>query len=218
MNTLNTYRKGKAVRLSANFKSTEFDCQGRGCCSTTPVSPALVSVLQIVRDHFGRIVHINCGYRCRKHNAEVRGASKTSRHMEGLAADIKVKDVHPVVVARYIETVAGYAGHIGCYTYDDKGSGFVHVDVRGKNSRGIYTENNISCDYVGSFSPCIKMGSRGRIVKVVQRRLAGGGLYSGSVDGIAGNKTDRGIVAWNAAHGRPDDHVWGPVCWDEAFK
>ena len=27
------YEKGKAVKLSANFKSTEFDCHGKGCCN-----------------------------------------------------------------------------------------------------------------------------------------------------------------------------------------
>jgi hypothetical protein len=29
----NTYVKGQSVKLSANFNSTEFDCQGKGCCS-----------------------------------------------------------------------------------------------------------------------------------------------------------------------------------------
>ena len=31
----NSYRKGQAVKLSANFNSSEFDCKGGGCCSET---------------------------------------------------------------------------------------------------------------------------------------------------------------------------------------
>ena len=209
--------KGKAVQLSKNFKSTEFDCNGKGCCSTTPIDTCLVEVLQNVRDHFGVSVHLNCGYRCPVHNAKVSGASAKSKHMEGIAADIVVKGVHPMRVARYIETIPGFAGRIGCYTWDDKGSGFVHVDVRGTNSRGIYTENNTKYDSVASFNVSVKKGSKGRIVKVVQRKLQTAGLYSGKIDGNCGSKTESAITDWNAAHGRKDDNSWGPKCWEEAF-
>lgn len=214
---MNVYHKGKAVQLSKNFKSTEFDCKGKGCCTTTPISPELVNILQNVREHFGASVNLNCGYRCPVHNAQVSGASKTSKHMEGLAADIVVKGVHPVRVARYIETIPGFAGRIGCYTWDDKGNGFVHVDVRGTNSRGIYTENNVNYDSVASFSVSIKKGSKGRIVKVVQRRLKTEKLYTGSIDGKVGSGTEKAIQKWNEKHGRPNDASWGPKCWEEAF-
>jgi hypothetical protein len=39
---IKTYSKGKATQLSTNFKSTEFDCHGSGCCSTTQVDEKLV--------------------------------------------------------------------------------------------------------------------------------------------------------------------------------
>lgn len=211
------YPKGKAVQLSPNFKSTEFDCKGNGCCNSTPVDEMLVKVLQNIRDYFGIPVNVNCGYRCPKHNAEVSGASRTSRHMEGLAADIALKGVHPMRVARYIESIPEFVGHIGCYTWDDKSSGFVHVDTRDKNSRGIYTDNNVNCDYIASFSIPIKKGATGRMVKVVQRKLKSAGLYSGNVDGIAGEKTVEAITRWNERYGRDNDVIWGPLCWDEAF-
>lgn len=211
------YTKGKSVQLSKNFKSTEFDCNGKGCCTSTPIDQKLVDVLQNIRDHFGVSVHLNCGYRCPVHNAAVSGASARSKHMEGLAADIVVRGVHPVSVARYIETIPGFAGRIGCYTWDDAGHGFVHVDVRGTNSRGIYTENNTKYDTVKSFSVSIKRGSRGRIVKVVQRKLKSAGMYSGAIDGKCGGGTEKGIIAWNAAHGRINDKSWGKKCWNEAF-
>lgn len=214
---MNVYQKGKAVQLSKNFKSTEFDCHGKGCCSETPIDPRLVEVLQNVRDHFGVSVNLNCGFRCPTHNAKVSGASKNSKHMLGQAADIVVKGVHPVRVARYIETIPGFAGRIGCYTWDDKGNGFVHVDVRGTNSRGIYTENNVNYDSVASFHVSVKLGFKGRIVKVVQRKLQSAGMYTGAIDGKCGSGNERAIILWNAAHGRKNDKSWGPKCWDEAF-
>ena len=38
----NTYKKGQRVKLSTNFASTEFDCHGSGCCSSTLINPELV--------------------------------------------------------------------------------------------------------------------------------------------------------------------------------
>ena len=79
---IKTYAKGTAVQLSTNFKSTEFDCHGSGCCSSTKVDEKLVPYLQKIRDHFGKPVNINSGYRCKIHNTNVGGASK-SNHMNG---------------------------------------------------------------------------------------------------------------------------------------
>lgn len=79
---IKTYKKGTAVTLSTNFKSTEFDCHGSGCCSSTQVDEILVKYLQKIRDHFGKPITINSGYRCTTHNAAVGGASG-SRHAKG---------------------------------------------------------------------------------------------------------------------------------------
>lgn len=214
---LQIYEKGIGAQLSKNFKSTEFDCNGKGCCQETPIDSKLVEVLQNIRNHFGVSVNLNCGYRCPVHNAKVSGASGKSQHLLGRAADIVVKGVHPVRVARYIETIPGFAGRIGCYTWDDKGSGFVHVDVRGKSSRGIYTDNNTDYDSIVSFDISIKRGMKGRLVRVVQRKLKSVGLYSGKIDGKCGGGTEKGIIAWNEVNGRPNDASWGPKCWEEAF-
>ena len=214
---MKVYKKGQAVQLSANFKSTEFDCHGKGCCSETPIDPRLVEVLQNVRDHFGVSVNLNCGFRCPTHNSKVSGASKNSKHMLGQAADIVVCGVHPFRVARYIDTIPGFAGRIGCYTFDDKGSGFVHVDVRGTNSRGLYTENNVNYDSVPVLCASVRRGSKGRLVKVVQRKLRAEKLYWGLVDGKCGAGTEKAIQKWNEKQGRANDKSWGPKCWNEAF-
>lgn len=211
------YEKGVAVQLSKNFKSTEFDCNGKGCCTVTPIHTDLVKILQQVRDHFGVSVNLNCGYRCPVHNAKVKGASKNSKHMDGLAADIAVKGVHPMRVARFIETLPEFRGRIGCYTWDDKGNGFVHVDVRGTNSRAVYTDNNTAYDTLPSFHVTVKQGMKGKIVKVVQRKLRSEKLYFGLIDGKCGKGTTAGIMKFNAKHGRLNDASWGRKCWNEAF-
>jgi uncharacterized protein YcbK (DUF882 family) len=118
---IKTYKKGTATQLSTNFKSTEFDCHGSGCCSSTLVDENLVKYLQKIRSHFGKSVHINSGYRCKKHNAAVGGAS-ASNHMDGEAADIRIDGVTPLEVAQYAEHI-GMLG-IGVYSWG------VHVDTR----------------------------------------------------------------------------------------
>ena len=115
------YTKGVSVKLSNNFTSDEFDCQGKGCCSETLVDAKLVEYLQKIRDHFGVAVTINSGYRCEKHNAAVGGASK-SKHKYGQAADIVVKGVAPLKVAQYAESL----GILGIGQYPN----FVHIDTR----------------------------------------------------------------------------------------
>lgn len=55
------------------------------------------TVLQPLRDAWGRPLHVNSGYRCPKLNAAVGGAA-TSQHTKGEAADIKAE--HPVKLAQ----------------------------------------------------------------------------------------------------------------------
>lgn len=125
-----SYKKGEATQLSTNFKSTEFDCHGKDCCTTTSVDPKLVEFCQNIRDHFGASVNINSGYRCEKHNSAVGGSNK-SRHKSGQAADIRVTDVKPARVAEYAEQI-GILG-IGLYETDSDGH-FVHIDTRDTKS------------------------------------------------------------------------------------
>lgn len=219
---IRTYKKGVKTQLSTNFKSTEFDCNGKGCCTETPIHDTLIYVCQKVRDHFGKSVKVNSGYRCEIYNKKVSGASTNSKHKLGYAADIVVDGgkVHPMQVARFLENLfkeEGIKGRIGCYTYNDSGKGFVHVDVRGTDSRGLYTENNIKYDVVPSFSISVKQGSKGRLVKVVQRKLRSEKLYFGLIDGKCGKGTTSAIMKFNAKHGRKNDASWGKKCWQEAF-
>ena len=110
---IKTYKKGLDTKLSANFRVREFDCNGSGCCSQTKIDPQLVDYLQKIRDYFGKSVNISSGYRCPKHNGNVANAAKNSRHMQGMAADIKVSGIAPAAVAGYAESI-GVRG-IGLY-------------------------------------------------------------------------------------------------------
>jgi hypothetical protein len=123
---IKTYNKNEVVVLSPNFKSTEFDCHGNGCCSTTQIDEKLIEYAQNIRNHFNKPVTISSGYRCPVHNKNVGGATG-SRHGKGQAADIIVKDTKPAAVAKYCESI-GILG-IGLYETDTDGH-FVHIDTR----------------------------------------------------------------------------------------
>ncbi|MBO5956906.1 MAG: DUF882 domain-containing protein [Bacteroidales bacterium] len=123
---IKTYAKGSNTKLSTNFNSSEFDCHGSGCCSSTLVDDKLVTYLQQIREHFGKPVNISSGYRCATHNKNIGGATN-SRHSKGQAADIYINGVTPAEIAKYAESI----GILGIGLYETNSDGFfVHVDTR----------------------------------------------------------------------------------------
>lgn len=125
---VNTYslKKDGETKLSANFRVREFRCQDGS--DAILVSDELVTVLQAIRDHFGRAVNINSAYRTKSHNTAVGGSPK-SQHLLGTAADVWISGVTPLEIAQYAEHLLGDKGGIGVY------GSFVHVDVRASRSR-----------------------------------------------------------------------------------
>jgi hypothetical protein len=69
-----------------HFKRTEFLCP---CCGEGGAARVLVLWLDLLRRAWGAPVAVNSGWRCRPHNLEV-GGSRTSRHLIGCAADIRL--------------------------------------------------------------------------------------------------------------------------------
>lgn len=126
--TVKVYSKSKdgAKALSANFKVKEFACNDGS--DTILVSPDLVKILQKIREHFGKPITINSGYRTEAYNKKIGGATY-SQHKYGIAADISVSGVKPLDVARYAQTLLPTSGGIGLY------QSFTHVDVRANKSR-----------------------------------------------------------------------------------
>lgn len=116
------YTKGSNQRLSENFRAWEFDCNGAGCCTETPIDEKLVNYLQAIRSHFGKPVQITSGYRCPVHNAKTPNAAPKSKHMLGMAADIYISGTAPAEIAKFAESI----GVKGIGLYDS----FVHIDTR----------------------------------------------------------------------------------------
>lgn len=112
--------------LSKNFKVQEFRCHDGS--DTVFIADELVTVLQSIRDHFGKPVTINSGYRTEAWNAD-RGGAEHSQHKYGRAADITISGVTPAQIAAYAEMLMPDYGGIGVY------NSFCHIDVRATKSR-----------------------------------------------------------------------------------
>ena len=112
-------------KLSTNFRVKEFACQD----GSDPIfiDTELVTVLQKIREHFGKPVTITSAYRTPTRNKEA-GGTTYSQHLYGKAADIKISGVTPKKVADYAETLLPKGG-IGIYNT------FTHIDVRSVKSR-----------------------------------------------------------------------------------
>jgi hypothetical protein len=90
-------------------------------------------VLQPVRDHFGKSVTVNSGYRSPESNAAV-GGSKTSDHCKGQAADIEIDGLPNPELAKWIMDNLDYTQLIlEFYTQGQPNSGWVHVSYDPNN-------------------------------------------------------------------------------------
>ena len=97
-------------------------------------------VLQPIRDHFQKGVHINSGFRHPDVNAKV-GGSKTSDHTKGQAADIEIPGVPNAELAEWIKDNLEFRQLIlEFYTPGIPDSGWVHVSfVDGDNKKQVMT-------------------------------------------------------------------------------
>ena len=120
-------------KLAPSFNTREFRC--RDGSDTVMVDEVLTVVLQCIREHFGKPVTITSGYRTAAHNAAVGGA-KSSQHLLGRAADIRVQGVSVEDVAAYAESLMPDWGGVGRYPVKaGRTTGWVHVDTRATKSR-----------------------------------------------------------------------------------
>ncbi len=86
-------------------------------------SPKLIRLLKQIERRFGRTPIVTSGYRSRAYNRRIRGA-RNSMHIHCKAADIQVKGVSKVRLARYVRSLPGRGG-VGTYCHTKS----VHVDV-----------------------------------------------------------------------------------------
>jgi hypothetical protein len=90
-------------------------------------------VLQPVRDHFAKGVHINSGFRHPDVNAKV-GGSRTSDHCRGMAADMEIPGVANADLANWVKDNLEFTQLIlEFYTPGIPDSGWVHVSYDPNN-------------------------------------------------------------------------------------
>lgn len=118
---------GSGSKLSDHFTLKEFQCHDGQ--DIVAVDPRLVELLENIRKRCGAPVTITSGYRTPSYNRTLRGSASQSKHLFGMAADIKVKGYTPAQVAAIAADYLGSSGGIGTY------STFTHVDVRTGCSR-----------------------------------------------------------------------------------
>lgn len=231
----NSYKKGQAVKLSANFNSSEFDCKGGGCCSETIINPQLVKYLQQIREHFKAPITITSAYRCPTHNSRVGGAPG-SRHSKGDAADIVVKGVSPREVAKYAESI-GIKG-IGLYETSADGH-FTHIDTRTSKSfwygqseqprttfGGSSSSTTVTTPPINNTATTISLSDSGPVVKEIQQMLIDLGYVltdkpndkTKGVDGIFGIKTWRAIVDFQRKNDLEPDGIVGELTMEALEK
>lgn len=117
--------RGVDVQITRNFRAREIHCQGVGCCTESVISKRIMDLAQEIRDDLGEPLTIGSsggsGYRCKKHNAEVRGASPNSLHTISEAVDLHYRDPDKLlaVVLRHLKDgeVGRYPWgcHVGCW-------------------------------------------------------------------------------------------------------
>ena len=120
--------------LTKNFSRKEFRCPcGRRKCDAAPLDMRLVVELQKLRDMIGHPITVTSGCRCKQHNSTLQNASRGSKHLEGIAADIVCSELTPVEFKKFAEAIPAFErGGIGLYDWG------IHVDVRGTRARWDY--------------------------------------------------------------------------------
>ena len=214
------FPKGSTAKIAPNFQYKEFDCQGKGCCSTTIIDEKLVAYVQQIRDHFGKPVTITSPYRCEVHNTKVGGATVSSRE-----------------VAKYAESI----GILGIGLYETSADGyFTHIDTRtskafwygqseqprttfgGTPSTSAPTSTNTSSSNTSNTSSTyhkatskysvqllyLQLGDRGRDVQVLQELLKIRG-YNVETSGEFDEATKTAVKDFQKKTGQSQDGVVG---------
>lgn len=114
-----------------NFRKTEFLCPKHCNGQPSEIAYSLIEFMQKLRSHYNRPIHINSGLRCREFNAELRGSSQESDHLNGLACDFNFEN-HVFTkqekdqVMTYMRTLPNIKY---CYTNQSNMYNGIHVSV-----------------------------------------------------------------------------------------
>ena len=114
---------------SPYFRRSEFACRC-GECGQDHVDAKLLEVLNTIRSHFGNLIIITSGNRCRPYNAKI-GGSPYSQHLYGRAADITMPDQMLETVHNYVLKLMDGWGGVGFYPNQN----FLHLDTKSGGAR-----------------------------------------------------------------------------------
>lgn len=122
------------MKISRHFNSKEFDCRD-GTPYPKEWYPQLVRLceaLESIRSITGQPMTITSGYRTPEWNRKVGGRPR-SKHLEGIAADIKLKGIGPKRLFDKVDKMQreGVIPRGGLFLYPT----FIHVDIRGRIAR-----------------------------------------------------------------------------------
>lgn len=218
-----TYNKKKDAgkQLSKNFKLNEFDCKCSRC-SKVLLDTKLIDILQKIRDHFGKSITVNSGYRCSAHNKEV-GGNSGSHHMRGMAADIRVDGVKPIEVAKYAESIG--VKRIGLY----EKQAFVHIGSGTTKKFWKESSTNTVSTFGGAKKtvktitlkvPVLEKGDKDGAVYGLQALLIGHNEDIGAKkpDGSFGPATETALKSYQSKNGLEDDGKCGSATWSKLLN
>lgn len=195
------------VKLSNNFNLKEFQCND--CSDTVIISYDLVRVLQTLRDYFKKPVTITSGYRTYAYNKSIGGAP-ASKHVTGKAVDIKVKDIHPFVVAAKAREILGVNGGVEVGVYGGK-KGYVHIDVRSGQWNAYKLSQKDGYTSYAVLTPTLTSGNS-RIERFVMNTLSELGFKKST-------KYDTAIVKeFQKKHNLKADGIFGKNSWNKLIE
>ena len=115
-----------------NFKESEFRCK---CCGVALMKDGYMEKLQLIRDEYGKSMHITSGYRCAAYNDQVSSTGPNGPHTTGRACDVLVSGEN---MYRLISLAIKYnMTGIGIKGTGSHSSRFLHMDDLLADSRGV---------------------------------------------------------------------------------
>jgi len=128
------------MQLSPNFSLAEFVASATASAQRIDNTPSAAQiaamkalcakVLEPLRAHFGKPIHLTSGFRSPKLCLAV-GSTVTSQHAKGEAADFEIPGVDNVTVATFIRDRMAFDQLIlENYTRGQPNSGWIHVSYR----------------------------------------------------------------------------------------
>jgi len=110
-----------SFQVTKNLTSQEIECP---CCKDCRYDQKFVDYLQILRDIMQIPFVYSSFFRCKFYNDSLTNSSPVSKHLMGLACDIKTNDWTANQKWRFVRAAMGLGISCGLY------SAHLHVDLR----------------------------------------------------------------------------------------